>query len=354
MNQSVKRVFEEKPEYLKSDFLDHIRQIGLPTTWRHITNEEPPRDGVDVILQDFVISRDIIASQGYATCPICSPIKPKYVKGHLLYSRESKALYAVGHCCGHGFFGEGSLAKALNKNSDAQRRREAERFIEANWRAPFHFTKYWATLKQSVRDLDAVLKAIRVGLRPSACRDIHRATRDGGYLKIRERIDTALEDGPAGMRSAERLFGERPVQGITILRGGSRGPLSTEAPLSNLAAAFSHISWETENDAILWLCEQVDRDVFLLKDFIEEAFEGVAQALADIDNLLLFLQPENLKLIGDWSLTSQGFRASVSIENEDGRITIFRGGRRHRTFNTPPSLLNAPRSLPPKRLPSQS
>lgn len=224
MNQGVKRIFDEKPEYLKLDFLDHIRKIGLPTTWRHITNEEPPRDGIDVILQDFVISRAIITSQGYAPCPICSPVKPKYVKGHLLYSRESRALYAVGHCCGHGFFGEGSLAKALNKNADSQRRREAERFIEANWRAPFHVVEYWATFKQSVRDLDAVLKAIRVGLRTSVCRDIHRAAKDGGYLRIRERIDTALEDGPAGMRSAERQFGERPVQGMNILRACRAAP----------------------------------------------------------------------------------------------------------------------------------
>jgi hypothetical protein len=88
MIQSVKRVFDVRPEYLKSDFLNHIRAVGLPDTWAFITHETPPEDGIEVILQDFVISRHLITIHGRAPCPICSPSSPKYVKGHLLWCKR--------------------------------------------------------------------------------------------------------------------------------------------------------------------------------------------------------------------------------------------------------------------------
>ncbi|CAN7575149.1 hypothetical protein [Neorhizobium sp. LjRoot104] len=346
MMQDVKRVFDEKPEYLKSEFLDHIRR-DLPHTWRYITHEKPPTDDIEVILQDFVIPRTVTGLHGYAPCPICSPTKPKYVKGHLLYSKESKALYAVGHCCGHGFFVEGSLTRALTRNTNAERRRRAEAFIEANWRLPAELVAYWAKLKPSVRDLDKVLKAIRVGLRIGVCRDIHRTVRDGGYLKVQERVAAEKSAGGVeGLRTVERTFGSVPVQGATILRGGSRGPMSVEANLSNLTAALANLNWTAENEAILWLCEQVDSDLFRLCDFLEEALEGIDRAISDIANLMLFLQEDNLQLINAWSVEVHGRRGAVSIQNEDGQIVLLRGGKRHRNFRLPGSLLNVPADAP--------
>ncbi|MDQ0562301.1 hypothetical protein QO004_004106 [Rhizobium mesoamericanum] len=345
MVQNVRRVFDEKPEYLKSSFLEHIRS-GLPHTCSFITHEKPPKDGIEVLLQDFVIPRHVLTREGLAPCPICSPIKAKYVKGHLLWSSESKALYAVGHCCGHGFFTEGSLTKALTRNTNAERRRRAEEFIEANWRVPSELVAYWAKLKQSARDLDKVLKAIRVGLRVGVCRDIHRTMRDGGYLKVQQQIGDAEAETPEGLRTVERAFGSAPVQGASILRGGSRGPISVESNLSNLTAALSHIDWKTEDDAILWICEQVDTDLFRLRDFIEEAIEGIEQVKTDIVALHLFLDADNLRLINSWCYETHGGKGSVSLQNEGGHITIQRGGRRHRSFWLPTSLLNVPGGEP--------
>jgi hypothetical protein len=221
MSQSAKRVFEARPEYLKSHFLDHI-QHSLPNSWSYITHDSPPPDGIEVILQDFVVSRKAIGEHGYAPCPICSPVKPKYVKGHLLWSSDSGGLYAVGHCCGHGFFTGDTLARALTRNSNAERRRCAEEYIETNWALPQQLVDDWVRLKPSVRDLDRVLKAIRVGLRATVCRDIHRTTRDGGFLKIQERVGTVRAKETEGLSSTERLFGSKAVVGASILRGGNK------------------------------------------------------------------------------------------------------------------------------------
>lgn len=342
MMQNVRRVFDEKPEYLKSEFLEHIRS-GLPHTWRYITHQKPPTDGVEVLLQDFIVPRSVTNVHGYAPCPICCPAKPKYVRGHLLYSKSSKAIYAVGHCCGHDFFDEGSLTKALTRNAIAERRKRAEIFIEANWQLPAQLITYWTALKPSVRDLDKVLKAIRVGIRVGVCKEIHRTVRDGGYLKVAVAVERDQSGIPVeGLNAAEQVFGSVPVQGAAILRGGSRGPISVEANLSNLTAAFANLNWKDENDAILWLCEQVDSDLFRLHDFLEEAIEGVDQAHSDIAELLLFLQEENLQLINAWSLETHGRKASVSLHNEDGQIAIMRGGKRHRNFRLPISLLKVP------------
>ncbi|TAY14763.1 hypothetical protein [Rhizobium leguminosarum] len=337
MVQNVRRVFDAKPEYLKSSFLDHIRS-GLPHTCSFITHETPPKSGIEVILQDFVIPKHVLARDGLAPCPICSPIKPKYVKGHLLWSSESKALYAVGHCCGHGFFTSGSLAKALTRNSRAERRRRAETLIEANWALPQELVAYWALLKPAVRDLDRVLKALRVGLRHAVCKDIHRTLRDGGFLKIQQRSgddDTATY---RGLTTAEEVYGDQTVRGASILRGSSRG-ISVEAKISNVMAALTHVSWQTENDAVLWLCEQVDEDLLRLEMFMQDAVSNVTTALDDLAALLAFLDPDNLKLINSWSLKAHGWQGSVSVANDHGQITIMRGRKRHRIFRMPPTLM---------------
>jgi hypothetical protein len=336
MIQSVKRVFDVRPEYLKSDFLNHIRAVGLPDTWAFITHENPPEDGIEVILQDFVISRHLITIHGRAPCPICSPSSPKYVKGHLLWSMESRALYAVGHCCGHGFFVEGTLTKALTRNSNAERRKVDEEFIECHWEMPQRLVDYWGPMKPIVRDLDKVLKAIRIGLTTAHCRDIHRTRRDGGYLKIQERVSIEGE-GPDGLKIAERQFGLKPVQGASVLRGGSRG-ISVEAKLSGVIAALSGFDWISQDDAILWICEQVDSDLALLSSFINEALESYSVAADDIAALLLFLEDENLQLISEWSRQAHGRRGAVEIRNDDGHITIMRGGKRHRNFRIPTTL----------------
>ncbi|MBB3917056.1 hypothetical protein [Rhizobium fabae] len=336
MVQNVRRVFDAKPEYLKASFLDHIRS-GLPHTCSFITHETPPKDGIEVILQDFVIPKHVLARDGLAPCPICSPVKPKYVKGHLLWSSESKSLYAVGHCCGHGFFTSGSLARALTRNARAERRRRAETLVEANWTLPRELVAYWAVLKPAVRDLDRVLKALRVGLRHAVCKDIHRTIRDGGFLKVQLRAGTDDAETPKGLTTVEQVYGDQPVRGASILRGSSRG-ISIEANVSNVVAALTHVSWQTENDAVLWLCEQVDEDLIRLEMFIRDAVVNVTTALDDIAALLAFLEADNLKLINAWSLRAHGWQGCVSVHNERGQITIMRGGKRHRTFRIPSTL----------------
>lgn len=336
MSQNVKRVFDARPEYLKAGFLDHI-QSQLPNSWPFITNEMPPVDGIEVILPDFVISRKAIEQHGLAPCPICSPIKPKYVKGHLLWSTQSGALYAVGHCCGHGFFTTDSLARALTRRSNAERRRQAEQFVEANWEFPQKLIDFWLCLKPAARDLDRVLKAVRVGLQVTVCKDIHRTVRDGGYLKVQEKFEVRGSDPTAGLAAADKPFGTKPVVGAAILRGGNRG-ISVEASVSNVAAAMSVLEWKTENDAVRWLCEQADKDVVLLRDFMLDASENVSTALTDIQLLLSFLDDENLRLISEWSRAANGWEGSVSIRNDGGTITIKRGHRKHRSFKVPVTL----------------
>ncbi len=336
MSQNVKRVFDVRPEYLKSEFIDYI-QNALPHTCPFITHEKPPKDGIEVILQDFMIPRHVLARDGLAPCPICSPVKPKYVKGHLLWSNESKGLYAVGHCCGHGFFTSDSLARALTRNARAERRRRAEKLIEANWTLPQELGAYWAALKPAVRDLDRVLKAIRVGLRHPVCKDIYQTTRDGGFLKIQQRAGVGDVGTWNALTTSAQLFGSSPVRGASIFRGSSRG-ISVEAKVSNDVAALSHVSWQTENDAILWICEQADEDLLLLETVIRDAVNNVVAALEDIDALHLFLQDDNLKLINDWSREAHGWQSCVSLHNERGQITIMRGRKRHRSFKMPVTL----------------
>ncbi len=342
MSQNVNRVFDVKPEYLKDSFLDHIK-TQLPNSWPFITNEKPPVDGIEVILQNFTISGAAIKEHGLAPCPICRPTKPKYVRGHLLWSTVSGALYAVGHCCGHGFFTGDSLAGALTRNSNAERRRQAEQFVEANWEFPRKLNDFWLNLKPAVRDLDRVLKAIKVGLQAAVCKDIHRTVRDGGYLKVQEKFEAPGYDPTAGLAAADKPFGTKPVTGAEILRGGNRG-ISVEATVSNVVAAMLPVQWETENDAILWLCEQANEDVLLLRDLMLDASQHVSTALTDIQLLLSFINDENLRLISEWSRAANGWEGSVSIRNDNGTISIKRGHKKHRSFKVPTTLT---KELPP-------
>ncbi|WP_018235110.1 hypothetical protein [Ensifer sp. BR816] len=337
MNAVRKQSFEARPEYLKANFLEHIAAMGRPRDWQYITHAPPPDGDVEVLLEGFVLPRESVRLHGLAACPICSPESPKYMKGHLLWSRVDGGLYAVGHCCGHHYFQDGLLRQALRRHSSSERRKDDERLLEHNWMIPQAIVRAWDGMQPQVRALDAVTNALRAGMSAGLCRSIHRMVKDTGYLLVSEKVDRK-EEMRGALRSIEVPFGDRPLAGASLLRGGSR-PMAQEGKIGGLVAAIDAVAWASQDDAIWWMCEQPDGELRRLVSIVEEVLDCMRAALADLEALRAFLDPDNVEIITAWSRQAHGRGQRIQLFNEEGVISIWRGGKRQKKFRLPASIL---------------
>lgn len=342
MASNANRKFVRRPDYLKKSFLAHIRKY-LPQSWEYICDEKPPQENIEVLIQDFTIARDVVSRFGQSPCPICRPNTPQYTKGHLLWSSDTGKIYAVGHCCGHKYFGEGVLKKALTANSRGEKRKENEEFIERNWDICGRLVQHWSNQKLAIRDADKVVRRLRSSL-SSVCRDILRFYHQDGFLKTHKEVNSELTAG-GGLTSIEERFGEMPVIGVSILKASARSG-SMEGPISSLIDTLSKKAWTTQDQAINWLCNCTDDELAAATISIKNAVALFDRAEANIYELLSFVQPSNLELITKWSRAAHSWESHIFASNNSGHIVVKRGHKPKANFRMPLTLNSAIPSAP--------
>ena len=347
MPTQVKQSFRTRPDHLIADFKHHLSETGEPHTWRFHTHEPPPREGVEVLLPNFLLPK---RHKGRAPCPICSPNSPKYLKGHLIWSPDQGTLHAVGHCCGHAYFHNDTLRYGLKDAGERIRRREYEAFLWGNWEAPRLLSTFSAELVPQTRSYDKVVKGLKSGLTPRLAKSIYRMAFETAFLEIMEEFEGA--EG-TGLRTVAKPFGIKPFKGGRILKGGRSKSL--EGAIKAASMLFDHLDWREEDDAVLWLCGQPSSDLRVLSERLRQAIPVLDEVRASLAALQAFLEPDNLELLTEWSIATMGQNAVRLLRHSDDSLTIWRDGQRVRHILLPKNIWdpipNAIVLLPAKEAP---
>lgn len=341
MSVQAKKAFEYRPDHLVQDFKEHIRAFGEPHTWRHHTHEPPAPEGAEVLLANFVIPREFVRSKGLAPCPICSPNSPRYAKGHLIWSSVGGTLHAVGHCCGHKYFEDGSFGRGIADAKQREQRRADEIFLLDNWERPREMLALSGDLKPWARSYDQVVKNLKAGLSPLVCKAIYRAAADGAFLSVEDQVES-LGSKMVGIKTP---FGSRPVQGGRVLRGSKRGA-SCEGRITAASMTFGHLGWVSYEDAFWWVSSQPSVELSLVARHIKEAAAVFQEAHADFLALQAFLSDENLELLSAWSAVAHAGNP-LRLHAHDGEdLVIWRGALRVRRMLLPRNIWGPPFALP--------
>jgi hypothetical protein len=336
---SARRNFVERPEYLARDFLDHLLREGKPQTWPHITNEPPPKGKVEVLYANFLIPK----GHERAPCPICK-VEKKYLKGHLLWSPEPGTLHAVGHCCGHDYFGGNELERSLRDTVERTQRRVDEAFLWANWQLPGQLLKVAADAQSDLRACDSVITALRRSFPKTAYRDLKQAGKNGGILLV-ERVIVDQR----GKRTAEhRRFSEEPLRGLGWLTAGRAKSL--EGTVRAATVPLEYLRWTSEDDAVGWLMSFA-HETRRLREHVEAAVVDISSCFQRKQELATFLEPSNLELLTRWSTEALGHNA-VKIFLSGQTLTLWRGTEGKRGVRLPDNIWQPlpplPAVLPPK------
>lgn len=330
MSPQAVSVFSSRPDHLVPDFKQHLAASAEPHTWRYHSHSAPPRDGVEVLLANFLIPA---RRKGRAPCPICSPDHPKYLKGHLVWSSSTGTLHAVGHCCGHTYFNNDGLRTGLKAASERLRRREDEAFLWGNWESPRRLLELADLLAPLARSYDQVAKAVRAGVSSPVCRAIHRMASPVGFLEV---VEEVRDVSGSGLRAVTKRFGSRPFHGVPFLKGGR--VKSAEGSIRAAVVLFDHLGWETEDDAVLWLASRPDPDLRLLSGRLKDAALVMEETKSSLTALQAFLEPGNLDLLTRWSAEAHGPNAVRLFHHVDGTLAIWRGAEKVRQPIIPRNL----------------
>jgi hypothetical protein len=102
----VKGPFPNRPgKLILDEFRSWVGETGQPDLWRYHDPSSPPRDQDFEELIHFSIPTQKRADVDMASCPICSPLSPKYFEGVLAWFPLEGVLRAIGHECAKGHFG---------------------------------------------------------------------------------------------------------------------------------------------------------------------------------------------------------------------------------------------------------
>ncbi|MER9528810.1 hypothetical protein NKI89_03215 [Mesorhizobium sp. M0309] len=341
MSVQAKKAFQYRPDHLIQDFREHIRAFGEPHTWRYHTHEPPAPEGAEVLLANFVIPREFVRSKGLAPCPICSPKSPQYAKGHLIWSAVGGTLHAVGHCCGHKHFEDGSFGRGIAAAIELEQRRADETFLMDNWEYPRELLALSRDLTPWARSYDQVVKNLKGGLSPMVCKAIYRAAADGAFLSVEDQVQGLGRK----MVSIKTPFGSRPVQGGLVLRGGKRA-VSCEGRIKAASLIFEQLDWVSYEDAFWWASSQPSADLKLLARHIKEAVAVFHDAHADFLALQAFLSEENLELVSAWSAVAHAGNPLRLHPHAREDLAIWRGAVRVRRILIPRNIWGPPFALP--------
>src|SRR5688572_27588189 len=100
------RRFAIKPDQAFLDrFRKHIAKYGTPLAFPGLCWTTPDPDDAPKPLMKFATPETLRKRVPMSPCPICSPGSPKYYEGLLCWSPRDMRVRAIGHECGHDFYG---------------------------------------------------------------------------------------------------------------------------------------------------------------------------------------------------------------------------------------------------------
>lgn len=323
-------------EEIVQDFIRHVKETGAPDAWKHHTPTTPPADADYLEVMPFAVPESLRTKVAMASCPICSPLKPKYYVGALAWFPAEGVLRAIGHECAKTHFGAERVEKARNQRLAAQ----AQDYLIEALPAAGDLRARAARVVQFGHPMDQFRDAIRRWSSRTACDRIAKLG-SAGQLPIWEEYEVDVVDGfgRQSTRRESRVVEQIAVQGLDFL--GDRQ--SSEVAFNFAEAGAREMSAMTPLQALDFVIEisEVPQQLFDAERILRATISAIESAERKVEEIISFCRPANLQRFASWTRDSRidaGLVLSFS-QHEPSSIRIRRPGRDWQTLTIPSIFL---------------
>ncbi len=294
--------FSSRPgKYIVEDFHKWVRETGKPDEWRYHDRTKPPPDQEYEELFEFHIPDRFRTQVGMASCPVCSPEKPKYFHGVLAWFPVEGSLRAIGHECAKGHFGN-QLANAARQRRLQKEREDAAQYRLLEWLPKIAEIQNEAQrLAQCARPIDQLRQAMERQATKAACKSLLKAGQTG-VLTILESVKIESVDvyGISHIRSSSQIVASYTVSGLDFLKSPR---ILIEALASNTLGLLASIEARNENEALDFIVNKLSDpdELFRADALVTKAIEEVKSLRTAVENARRFVRPKNLTALSTWS-----------------------------------------------------
>lgn len=322
-------------------FREHIEKTGDPSTFPGIATDKPPSNApFEWLTEEIIVPVQKNDRCSDLPCPWCSPTKPKFKKGRLLWFPNERVMRFVGHRCAKTHL-DVDLQKIADDRWKEQRRRESTNaFLRANCQSVAHYLDIASRACEAAKACDQFYAAFSAN-HSETHSDLCRYIREGTLT-----IDQSLGKGVRrdGQTSISVVFG--------VLRG-SRILTKTKPrfarKLEDVIRQFRSIAPEAERARFGELGHLNVQQRFAFEAIMRKAHQVLRNVLSGIDDYRLFLLPDNIELLNSWCWNESSviYACGISINATHDKLVLgFRGSQGDRCSSAIaiPTLLH--KSLP--------
>jgi hypothetical protein len=327
-------------QIVRQEFLDWVLARGTPDTWRFHDPSPPPKDIPFEIVLKFGIPDKLRATVGKASCPICSPISPKYFEGVLAWFPEEGVLRAIGHECAKDHFGNKAVAEAAAKGKQRAAKERAENFLIETLPLIAGLRTDANSLLNVCRDIDHLKQALWRHLTKGACERVGRLGSEGVLsIDVEQKVSSVDKYGKATSRYGAAQLASFEVGGMRFLRRKLSLEAEATATLQILAEAPA---FETEGAALDFVIGRLakDSELFAAESLVRGALETVAKLRVAVQDAVDFTAPTNLATLSKWTLHERSetpFYLTCGPGN--ARFSAWRPKHRERSFPIPSTIV---------------
>jgi hypothetical protein len=205
------------------EFLKHVEETGQPDTWRYHRASKPPPQADFEELCDFDVPLKHRQLVGMASCPICSPMTPKYFNGFLAWFPAEGVLRAIGRDCAKNHFGFDVVNAARARRLSSEKRDSAQEYLIQTYPKVKSISDRVVGLLPKARVVDLMQRKLWQLTSKSAVKELIKHAKSG-YLSVYQTESVQSQDrfGRPIESRIEREIERYPVAGIGFLARKTR------------------------------------------------------------------------------------------------------------------------------------
>ncbi|QXX73786.1 hypothetical protein [Methylovirgula sp. HY1] len=299
--QAVSGPFTSRPgKHIIDEFKAHVAETGRPDVWRYHDPSKPPQDQDFEELCRFSIPEKKRMDVGMASCPICSPISPKYFDGALTWFPKEGVLRAIGHECAKAHFGAAIANAAVAKRKHREAIEHAQDFLLETLPQIAGAREETSALEPIAQKIDLLRQTLWTKTSKLACEKLARIGARG-YLAIEVAEEVAAVDsyGKETTRRSTRVVATYSVSGLGFLRQR----FSVVGQARNTALALSKVRAADPDAALEFVTSELTQDDYLFQaeHLARSAINELAKLRQAVVEARTFFAPGNLLALSDWS-----------------------------------------------------
>jgi hypothetical protein len=324
---SIAIFFDEPQSAIIDEFRQFLIATGKPDEWQYHARSKPRPDERFEIICHAVIPEKLRGKVPMATCPICSPDKPKYFEGALAWFPGEGKLRAIGIDCAAGHFGEQVMREAERRYREKRDEKLIFEDVEKQLKQIDRWLDQFKELQTAANASDTFVGRLtgivpmRVwesifkspgGLTISEIRKVTKSRRDGSTFEVDEPVEVwrhLIEGAP--------IFQDRSSIGKVVS--------ANITTLTQMAA--------TDHDVLL-------ARMYETRKLLHESRDALSKVRERVREVVRFVHPSNLGTIATWANDSR-VTTSLRLQVIDSDAILLGNTRVEvpKVLRDPPSMV---------------